>query len=61
MTIEVIRGKGTPTSHLPFSPAIKAAISFLFLAKHPLMKPGKLSTILLKVNSAGRWRTPEKS
>lgn len=61
MSIEVIRGKGTPTSHLPFSPAIKAGDFVLFLAKHPLMKPGKLSTILLKANFAGRWRTPEKS
>jgi len=31
MTIEVIRGKGTPTSHLPFSPAIKAG-DFVFVS-----------------------------
>ena len=31
MSIEVIRGKGTPTSHLPFSPAIKAG-DFVFVS-----------------------------
>ncbi|MSR49083.1 MAG: reactive intermediate/imine deaminase [Planctomycetaceae bacterium] len=31
MTIEVIRSKGTPTSHLPFSPAIKAG-DFVFVS-----------------------------
>lgn len=31
MSIEVIRGKGAPTSHLPFSPAIKAG-DFVFVS-----------------------------
>jgi 2-iminobutanoate/2-iminopropanoate deaminase len=31
MTIEVVRSKGTPTSHLPFSPAIKAG-DFVFVS-----------------------------